>query len=73
LIRVIEENGKSTVTTHLVITHDWFQMLDSVRQKAFDIIPHNAFMQHTGLNNHILHWVCSYLTKGVDKRLGGGV
>ena len=34
-------------------------------QKAFDTIPYHALMQklqHAGLNNHILHWVCSYLT-----------
>ena len=34
-------------------------------QKAFHTIPHYALMQklqNTGLNNHILHWICSYLT-----------
>jgi len=47
-------------------------MLDSVRPKAFDIISHNAFMQHTGLNYHTLHWVCSYLTNRKQQVLVNG-
>ena len=69
------QSGKSTVTALLATTYDWFQMLDSGKevcavffdiQKAFDTIPHHALMQklqYAGLNNHILHWICSYLTE----------
>ena len=41
----------------------------------FDTIPHHALMQklqYAGLNNHILHWICSYLTNREQKVLVNG-
>jgi len=78
------QNEKSTITALLGTTYDWFQMLDSGKdvcavffdiQKAFDTIPLHALMQklqHTGLNNHILHWICSYLTNREQQVLDSG-
>ena len=39
------------------------------------MIPHHALMQklqYAGLNNHILHWICSYLTNREQKVLVNG-
>ena len=77
------QSGKSTVAL-LATTYDWFQKLDSGKevcaaffdiQKAFDTIPHHALMQklqYAGLNNHILHRICSYLTNREQKVLVNG-
>ena len=78
------QSRKSTVTALLATTYDWFQMLDSGKevcavffdiQKAFDTIPHHTLMQklqYAGVNNHILHWICSYLTNREQKVLVNG-
>ena len=80
------QNGKSTVTALLTTTNNyWFRMLDSGKDVCavfFDIStegiwsdPYHALLQRlwqTGLNNHILHWVCSYLTNRKQQVLVNG-
>jgi len=62
---------KSTVTALTATTHDQFQMLDSgndvcavfldISMKVDSSACNHAKVRHTGLNNHLLHWICSSL------------
>jgi len=71
--------GKSTVTTLLATTYDWFTHLEAGRdigsvffglQKGFDTVPHRALMtklQQLNVSPFILRWICSYLTARQQK------
>ena len=63
------QKGKSTTLALLSTVHQWHledhkemyaTFLDL--KKAFDTVPHRLKLSDIGLNNFIIHWVCSYLT-----------
>ena len=78
------QDGKSTVTALLNVTHDWLKVLEDGKEvcsvffdlkKAFDTVPHSSLMQKLstyGLDNNTLSWVCSYLTNRKQHVVVGG-
>ena len=65
--------GRSTVSALLDATHEWLQETDNGKEacaifldlrKAFDSVPHRSLLdklKSTGLNEHLLKWLFSYL------------
>ena len=76
--------GKSTVTSLLNITHEWFQALERGQdicsiffdlRKAFDTVPHQLLLDklsNCGLNSQIISWVRNYLTDRKQRVVVGG-
>ena len=65
--------GRSTVSALLDATYNWLQAIDNGKEvcaiffdlkKAFDSVPHRSLLEKlrsTGLNEHLLKWIYSYL------------
>ncbi len=78
------QRGKSTVTSLLTVVHAWFQALESGKEivatfydlrKAFDTVPHIPLLQKlstSGLHQHVLKWIQSYLTLRSQRVTIGG-
>ena len=76
--------GKSTVTSLLSVTHDWFQALERGQdicsiffdlRKAFDSVPHQLLLDklsNYGLNSHIISWIHNYLMDRKQHVVVGG-
>ena len=68
------QSRKSTTSALLQTTHKWLEALDNGKEvgavffdlhKAFDSVPHRALLEKLKaihLNEHIIKWICSYLT-----------
>ena len=78
------QHGKSTLASLLAVVHVWLQALESGKEiiaifydlrKAFDSVPHAPLLQKlssTGLHQHILMWIQSYLTHRSQRVVVGG-
>ena len=76
--------GRSTVSTLLSTTSDWFFLLDVGQsvcavffdyQKAFDSVPHYPLLErlislHSNL--HLVKWIANYLTSRYQRVVVGG-
>ena len=66
-------SGRSTVSALLDVTHNWLQLMDMGKEvcavffylrKAFDSVPHRSLLEKlksTGISEHLLSWLYSYL------------
>ena len=66
-------SGRSTVSALLDVVHKWLQSMDIGKEacatffdlrKAFDSVPHRSLLEKlktSGVNEHILSWLFSYL------------
>ena len=76
--------GKSTVTSLLSVTNEWFQALEKGLEvgavffdlrKAFDTVPHQLLLEklvNYGFDQNIITWVRSYLTGRKQHVVCGG-
>ena len=70
--------GKSAVSALVDVLHHWSSALDQRKEvaavffdlrKAFDSVPHRPLLnklKSVGLSDHLIKWICSYLTNRVQ-------